>query len=290
MNMERYNKRTIKRKSLYYSLSIHLKKLTLTSILLVLSLILTRFFSPYIPLFGSNSFRIGFGTIPLMLCSILCGPLYGAACGFFADFLGAIIFPSGAYLFVFSVSSMLQGIFPYLILKLCQLNKNVKYFVYLFLSLLSLFIISLFIGINDYFNVGKNTFNLDIGMKFVVFFSFFGIFIILFICIYFISMKINKNEKLGSSCNVFDNFIVALFNEIVILVLIGSLWKQLFFNIPYAFCLFTSSVLMIPNVLVKGTILSLITKRLDNSLFTFERRERVIKDKRIYNMLSLKKI
>ena len=278
--------KTYRRKSL---LNQHIRKMTLTSIFLVVSIILTRFMSPYLPLFGSNSFRIGFGTIPIVLTSVVCGPFYGAICGFFADLFGALLFPSGPYLFYFGISSLLQGVFPFFVMKFLNMNKINKYILYSVLSLLSLSLISVFLFKYDNFNVGKNEFYLSMRDKLLIFFGFVLIFIILFFVIYFISRQTEKKSYLYNRSTVFNNYIVVLFNEIIILVILGSLWKQICYSIPYVICLFTASVLMVSNVIVKGIVLNILS-----ALMSFQEGKltgkEYIHNKIVSNQLILKRV
>lgn len=95
------------------------KQITLVALFSTLMVILTQFFSIYIPFFGINGNRIGFGHIPLLLAGFLLGPLAGAATGAIGDIIGGILFPTGgAYFPGFTLSAMVVGLIPGLACKL----------------------------------------------------------------------------------------------------------------------------------------------------------------------------
>lgn len=84
----------------------YLVNLILTAILAAVSVVLGRFFS-----YNVQSFSIGFAFLPVMLCGMLCGPLMGGVCGALADFVGAILFPFGAYFPGFTLVAFMMGVF-----------------------------------------------------------------------------------------------------------------------------------------------------------------------------------
>ena len=95
------------------------KQITLVALFSTLMVILTQFFSIYIPFFGINGSRIGFGHIPLLLSGFLLGPLAGAATGAIGDIIGGIIFPTGgAYFPGFTLSAIVVGLIPGLLKKI----------------------------------------------------------------------------------------------------------------------------------------------------------------------------
>ena len=81
------------------------KKLVLTGLLVAIEIILSRFFSVQLPFF-----RISAAFIPLVLMGMLCGPAYAGAGGAMADFIGAVLFPAGAYFPGFTLTNALTGV------------------------------------------------------------------------------------------------------------------------------------------------------------------------------------
>ncbi len=79
-------------------------KITITGILVALEIILSRFCS-----YSVWNTKIGFAFIPVVICAMICGPVYSAILGGLADFLGAILFPIGAYFPGFTLTAALIG-------------------------------------------------------------------------------------------------------------------------------------------------------------------------------------
>lgn len=82
----------------------HLINLILTAILAAISIVLGRFFS-----YNVQNFSIGFAFLPIMICGMFCGVWWGGICGALADFIGAILFPFGAYFPGFTVVAFMMG-------------------------------------------------------------------------------------------------------------------------------------------------------------------------------------
>ena len=102
------------------------KQITMVALFATLMVILTQFFSIYIPFFGINGSRIGFGHIPLLLAGFLLGPLAGAATGAIGDIIGGIIFPTGgAYFPGFTLTAIVVGLVPGLMKKVAG-NRTLK--------------------------------------------------------------------------------------------------------------------------------------------------------------------
>lgn len=80
-------------------------KLVLTAILCAVSVVLSRFFS-----FNVWNMSIGVAFLPVMLCSLICGPLWGGVCGSLADLIGALLFPFGTYFPGFTAVAFLSGV------------------------------------------------------------------------------------------------------------------------------------------------------------------------------------
>lgn len=92
---------------------IALLKIVLASIFTALSIVLTRFASVYIQLTGFPSQRLGLGSIPIVLASLMCGPFLGMMTGGLSDLIGAFAFPSGPYFYGYTISSAILGLLPW---------------------------------------------------------------------------------------------------------------------------------------------------------------------------------
>ncbi len=81
------------------------KKLITLGVLVAMDVVLTRFLS-----LNAWNTRIGFGFVPMVIAALVYGPLSAAVVGALADFLGAILFPTGPYFPGFTFSMFLMGL------------------------------------------------------------------------------------------------------------------------------------------------------------------------------------
>ena len=80
------------------------QKLAQVGLLVAMEIVLSRFLS-----ISTFNLKIGFSFLPLAIVGVLYGPVWGAAAGGLADFLGAILFPIGPYFPGFTLTAMLMG-------------------------------------------------------------------------------------------------------------------------------------------------------------------------------------
>ena len=103
-----------------------LRSMVLCAMLLAVSVLLTRFVSPQM----GDAVRFSFGTIPIMLAGIVCGPVYGLVVGLTADLLGFFINPMGAaFLPGLTLCSGLLGLVPALLYVKLFKSKNVIWLI-----------------------------------------------------------------------------------------------------------------------------------------------------------------
>lgn len=95
------------------------------SLLIAISIVLTRFATLRIFIGPYEGIRIGFGSAPLALAGIWFGPAAGAVAGVIADLLGVYIDPMKTVILPeFTIISALYGIIPVIVLRLMQREKN----------------------------------------------------------------------------------------------------------------------------------------------------------------------
>ena len=82
-----------------------IQKLVRIALLVAVEILLSRFLSISTPVV-----KIGFAFVPIALCGMLYGPLPTAAAAALADFLGAVLFPIGAYFPGFTLTAFLTGL------------------------------------------------------------------------------------------------------------------------------------------------------------------------------------
>lgn len=80
------------------------RTLSLAALLTALEIVLSRFLS-----ISAWNTKIGFAFVPVVLAALLLGPLWAGAVAALADFLGAILFPVGAFFPGFTLTAFLMG-------------------------------------------------------------------------------------------------------------------------------------------------------------------------------------
>ena len=113
------------------------------AMLIALSIILKRFMTIPLPVGILN-----FGGFPIIFSGLFLGPYAGAITGILSDITGYMIFPRGPYIPIFTITSMLIGLLPPLIITLIKKRHNVSFLSILIAimipqSLTKLFIIPL---------------------------------------------------------------------------------------------------------------------------------------------------
>ncbi len=105
-------------------MNISTRNISLTSLLVAMSIVLSRLASIRIAIGGAEGIRIGFGKLPIILASFILGPLYGGIVGAISDFLGYIIQPIGPYLPHFTIISALCGVLPAVLFRIINGNED----------------------------------------------------------------------------------------------------------------------------------------------------------------------
>ncbi len=87
---------------------INIRYLTLTAMMTALSIILERLI---FPTFQGQPVRFDLGNIPIVICSVLCGPVYGLMCAVASDVIGCYL--NGYAPFIpLTLAPALVGFFP----------------------------------------------------------------------------------------------------------------------------------------------------------------------------------
>lgn len=115
--------------------------------LVAISIVLTR----VLVFMPTNTLRIGFGEVPIMLAGFLFGPVVGAITGAAADLIGIAINPMGPPHLGFTLSSMLWGIIPGLSVVLSRRKgKRNPYSNFNIAMVVSICIVLISLGLNTY--------------------------------------------------------------------------------------------------------------------------------------------
>lgn len=81
------------------------QQLVLMALLIAVNVVLSRFLS-----ISAWNIKIGFAFVPVVMAAIYMGPLQAATVGALGDFVGAILFPIGAYFPGFTLTAFLVGL------------------------------------------------------------------------------------------------------------------------------------------------------------------------------------
>jgi len=81
------------------------RTLVTLAILVAMEIVLSRFLS-----ISAWNTKIGFSFIPVAVAAMLYGPVAGGMVGALGDFVGAVLFPIGAYFPGFTLTNILVGL------------------------------------------------------------------------------------------------------------------------------------------------------------------------------------
>ncbi len=84
--------------------------LAIAAMLLALSVVLGYFANISISFLGTNTIKIGFNVVPIVIAAMLYGPVTAGIIGGLSDIIGYILAPMGGYIPGFTISMILVGI------------------------------------------------------------------------------------------------------------------------------------------------------------------------------------
>lgn len=105
-------------------MQIKTRDLVIAGLFIAISVLLTRVFSANLMIAGVNSARLSIGFVPIMLAGILLGPGLGMCVGALADVLGFLLFPSGMYFPLLTLTSAVVGALPWAVYRLTAKFKE----------------------------------------------------------------------------------------------------------------------------------------------------------------------
>ena len=118
-----------------------IKKIAYLSVLVALEIVFSRFLS-----ISAWNIKIGFTFLPTVITGLLFGPVEAGIVAALSDFIGAILFPTGAYFPGFTITALLSGLCFGLCLKNNQSIPRIILAVVLN-EILSLFLNTLWISV-----------------------------------------------------------------------------------------------------------------------------------------------
>lgn len=254
-------------------------RIGLSGVLMALSILLSRFVSFYLPLGGFPTMKIGFGTIPIILASLICGPFWGVAVGAGADYIGATLFPIGPYFYGYTIDSALVGLIPWALMALLKKHSWIQLAFDGSIYGLSFLAMALYVFLSDAYGNGKPNGKYHVAFTPGVRAAVLGI-MILGIAIslaldwqaYKASQKSQpaprfEQRKLGSGIegsqrpkgglglSFLDSLTIALASNFFVIVLLASFWTSQYYGLPYGYNLFNATIAMFVSVPIKALVL-----------------------------------
>ncbi|MCD7840421.1 MAG: folate family ECF transporter S component, partial [Erysipelotrichaceae bacterium] len=140
-------------------------KLVMAAIFVILTAICKRL-SIMIPLFGTESLKIGFEYIPLMLAGYFLSPSYCFIIGLSSDLIGLIITPTGFPFFGFTLGTILVCVIPSLVKQNTKIfsPQTIQNIVTILIVLLGL-LGSVYVWFLDELNISSTVYTLNLTYK-----------------------------------------------------------------------------------------------------------------------------
>ncbi|MFA5235657.1 MAG: folate family ECF transporter S component [Bacilli bacterium] len=233
--------------------------ITLSALMIGLGIIFERLIVINIPPF----IRIGIGSIPVILASVIIGPLYGALIGASVDVLGYFIFDVTGYPYTpyVTISFILIGVLPYLLFKASawmRYKKNPFPVSYILLAVIWSFLTAYVIMADSVRISGTMVAITQFYKIFIPIVSFF-VFAGFSVFIYLINRHFQKKILFYPKCpSPHQSAFVILVMEIVVHMVWGSIWKAQFFGLDPMMVLFIQAVILIFTFPVKTAVLNYV--------------------------------
>lgn len=204
--------------------------LVISAIFIMITLICKRFLSVMIPLFGTESLKIGLEYIPLMIAGFFLKPSYAFVIGLCCDLIGLIFVPTGFPFFGFTLVMILVCVIPSLIKEHAK-NVSEHFISYLVIGLILILGIgaSLYIYQLDSLKISEVVHVLTFNEK-ITFISICLCLAVIFIVILSIlKKKINIDEAKEFSTWILSVTLV----ELICTLCLTPLWLDIMYGIPF---------------------------------------------------------
>lgn len=236
-----------------------IRNITLSALMIGLGIIFERLIVINIPPF----IRVGIGSIPVILSSVLLGPLYGAFIGASVDVLGFFVFDITGFPYTpyVTISFILMGVLPYFLLKLSSFMRYKKMpfpISYILLAVIWSFLLIYVIN-NETVRISGTYYPIDIAMKVLIPIISFIVFAGFSVFIYLSNRYFQKRIMFYPKCpSPHESAFVILVVEIVVHMIWGSMWKSWFFGLDTLMVLFIQSVILIFTFPVKTFVFNYV--------------------------------
>ena len=209
-----------------------LVKMTMTAILMSLAVLLSRFLSVYINIGGTPLVEIGFQTIPVLVCSLVCGPFYGALCGGGVDLITALAFPVGPFFPGFTLDAALLGLLPGLALKWTKRSRSRKAIFSLVILALSTIGLSFTLPFVEELKLGESHLVLPLWLKIVLPLIYFLVAAFFLSLSFFLDRRIEKRKRFPSF-SLFDCFLAFYSRDLFVRPFLAPVWLLFLYGVPY---------------------------------------------------------
>lgn len=228
-------------------------KITLSALFIALTIVASKFL-PISNVFSLPFLRISLGPTILIFAGILLGPFYGALTGLLSDLVGFIFDTTGyAYNPLFSLTYLLYGLIPGLLVFLLKKNKFSKPIIQIIcFAIINIFIICFF-SLNDSISpYGGKEYPLDLVTKIIVISASLAITFIYFIIYIILYKKFKTKEKRILLNNIsIINFVVLIFVQLFVGVIVKKITYEVDIVVLIASQIVVTSIeLFISNYLV----------------------------------------
>ena len=198
-------------------------KLVIAAIFIILTAICKRL-AIMIPLFGTESLKIGFEYIPLMLAGYFLSPSYAFLVGLCSDVIGLIIVPTGFPFFGFTLGTILVSVIPSMVhVHFKRVSPTKVLMIVIGLIVILGLGASLYISQLDVVSISDTAYSLICLLLSLIF----------VVIILFLKRKINTQEA-----KTFSTWILCVvLTEIVVTLCLTPLWLDMMYQIPWTISL-----------------------------------------------------
>ena len=185
----------------------------------------------------SDTVSIYLGSVPIIIASLILGPIYGGLVGIGADVIGALLFPTGTFLVFPVISSMLYGVLPYFfmrLIRLLRLSKSVPIISSFGVILYSLLLVFVWTSSETKSIITKETIIFDTTFR-VWFTVISAVVLILIVTALFLVNKYMGQRNKGKITFVYEIALAISFTDIIVDIIYTSSWKTLLLGLAVLF-------------------------------------------------------
>lgn len=242
-------------------------RLTTSSLLIALSIVLQRFF--VFPA-GPSVYRISLANVPIIFASLIMGPLYGGVVGALSDLTGTLLFPVGSFLPWPLISATLYGVLPFLLIEgIRRIPKVIKTILFHVVAIAVYVFVVVYIFKNNqalYWSDSSGEKYLEFSPLFKILFltviSLLGL--VLSGSITWLQIKNKDTPPNEITWRVVDLAFALLITRIILDVVFATIWKKTVMGADYAISIFFHTIILLILVPLETFILTLISKPLSN--------------------------